>query len=83
MAWPERLARPTIRRRLPVILSSAEVVSVLRAMSGTSQLMARLLYGTGMRLMESLQLRVKGWGHHGLLPTSTLLMASAPPPHFI
>ncbi|MEP7348211.1 MAG: integron integrase, partial [Gemmatimonadaceae bacterium] len=59
MAWPERLVRPTVRRRLPVILSGAEVVQVLSAMSGTSRLVARLLYGTGMRLMESMQLRVK------------------------
>ena len=59
MAWPERLARPTVRRRLPVILSRAEVVGVLGTMSGTTHLVARLLHGTGMRLIESLQLRVK------------------------
>lgn len=59
MAWPERIGRAKVRRRLPVILTRAEVASVLSALTGTSQLVARLLYGTGMRLMESLELRVK------------------------
>jgi integron integrase len=52
----ERAKRP---ERLPVVLSRAEVEQVLRGMSGTFQLMAKLLYGTGMRLMECVRLRVK------------------------
>jgi len=52
----ERARRPV---RVPVVLSSEEVRKLLDAMTGTHQLMARLLYGTGMRLMEMLKLRTK------------------------
>jgi integron integrase len=52
----ERARRPA---RLPVVLTKTEVSRLLTAMSGTFQLMARLLYGTGMRLMEAVRLRVK------------------------
>ena len=45
--------------RLPDVLSREEVQSVLREMSGTSGLIARLLYGTGLRLLEGLRLRIK------------------------
>ena len=45
---------------LPVVLNKAEVSKLLAAMKpGTVRLMARLLYGTGMRLMECVRLRVK------------------------
>jgi len=46
-------------RRLPVVLSEAEVQSVLSKMQGTAQLMARLIYGAGLRVMECCRLRVK------------------------
>ena len=52
----ERARRPV---RLPVVMSPEEVARLLDAMEGTSQLMARLMYGSGMRLMECLRLRVK------------------------
>src|SRR6266404_3398824 len=45
----ERAKRP---ERLPVVMTRSEVDRLLIGMSGTHQLMARLLYGTGMRLME-------------------------------
>ncbi|HUL03446.1 MAG TPA: integron integrase [Gemmatimonadales bacterium] len=45
--------------RLPVVLSRAEVRAVLGRMRGTSRLVATLLYGTGVRLLEGLALRVK------------------------
>jgi integron integrase len=51
-----RVRRPA---RLPTVLSKEETQRLLTAMKGTAQLMARLLYGTGMRLMECLRLRVK------------------------
>ena len=53
------------RRKLPVVLTHEEVDRLLAALSGTAGLMARLLYGTGMRLMECVRLRVKDidWGH--------------------
>ncbi len=46
-------------KRLPVVLARAEVRAVLAEMDGTRWLMASLLYGSGLRLMECLRLRVK------------------------
>jgi len=45
--------------RLPVVLSRTEVQSVLSALDGTPQLIGRLLYGSGLRLLEALTLRIK------------------------
>lgn len=45
--------------RLPVVLTKEEVQNVLRRLSGTQWLMAMLLYGAGLRLMECCRLRVK------------------------
>lgn len=45
--------------RVPVVLTVAEVKEVIGAMTGTPQLVARLLYGSGLRLMEALRLRVQ------------------------
>ena len=45
--------------RLPVVLTRDEVDSVLAQMRGTTQLMAQMLYGSGLRLMECCRLRVK------------------------
>lgn len=46
-------------RRLPVVLSGDEVLAVLRELSGAKQLIAMLLYGSGLRLLEALSLRIK------------------------
>jgi integron integrase len=46
-------------KRLPVILTKSEVQQIWERMSGAHQLMAQLLDGTGMRLMEGIRLRVK------------------------
>jgi len=46
-------------KRLPTVLTREEAQQVLAAMSGTSQLIAKLLYGAGLRLIECLRLRVK------------------------
>ncbi|MFM8359126.1 MAG: integron integrase [Verrucomicrobiota bacterium] len=51
-----RARRP---QRLPVVLSRGEVQRLLDVMEGTLGLIARVLYGTGLRLMEGLRLRVK------------------------
>lgn len=59
LAWLENVPRAKRRRLLPSVLTAAEARSVLELMTGTHALMARLLYGTGMRLMECLRLRVK------------------------
>ncbi|MEK9144037.1 MAG: phage integrase N-terminal SAM-like domain-containing protein, partial [Elusimicrobiota bacterium] len=45
--------------RIPVVLSREEVRAVLELMSGPTRLMAMLLYGAGLRLLECCQLRVK------------------------
>jgi len=45
--------------RLPVVMSREEVKSVLAQLSGDKWLAARLMYGTGLRLLECLQLRVQ------------------------
>jgi integron integrase len=46
-------------RRLPVVMTPDEVSQVLYHLEGTHQLMARILYGSGLRLMEVLRLRIK------------------------
>jgi len=45
--------------RVPTVLSSEEAKAVILAMSGTPQLVVKLLYGSGLRLLEALRLRVK------------------------
>ncbi len=45
--------------RLPVVLTKPEVRLILEHLDGTYQLIARLLYGSGLRLLEALRLRVK------------------------
>jgi len=52
----ERASKP---RRLPVVLSRREVGRLLGELRGRNRLMASLLYGTGLRLMECVRLRVK------------------------
>lgn len=59
LPWLTNLTRAKPRERLPVVLSVAEVNRLLARLDGTHALMARLLYGTGMRLMECVNLRVK------------------------
>ena len=51
-----RARRP---KRLPTVLSRQEVKGLLSRMDGTESLIARLMYGTGMRVSEALRLRVK------------------------
>jgi len=46
-------------KHLPVVLTKAEVQQVIAQMTGLHQMMAKLLYGSGIRLMECLRLRVK------------------------
>jgi integrase len=59
LPWLGDIARPRRPQRLPVVLTREEVQRVFATMGGTHALMARLLYGTGMRLMERVRLRVK------------------------
>jgi integrase len=57
--WLENLVRAPRTRRLPTVLTREEVRLLIARMSGTPQMIARLLYGTGARLLEMLRLRVK------------------------
>ncbi|MDR1887842.1 MAG: integron integrase [Zoogloeaceae bacterium] len=59
LPWLQNVVRAKRPARLPVVLTRREVAAVLDRMQGTHGLMARLLYGTGMRLMECVRLRVK------------------------
>ena len=51
--------RPTKPKRVPTVLSKTEAKTVIRQMTGVYRLMAQLMYGSGLRLMEVLRLRVK------------------------
>ncbi len=55
----EEVVRAKTPQRLPVVLTREEVRGVLKHLDGTPWLMAMLLYGSGLRLMECAQLRIK------------------------
>ena len=59
LPWLEGITRAKATRRLPVVLTRKEVSRIMSRLSGLPQLMAMLLYGTGMRLMECCTLRIK------------------------
>ena len=59
LPWMNQIGRPPERKRIPVVLSVAEVQQVLAMLPGVEGVLARLLYGTGMRLSEGLSVRVK------------------------
>jgi len=59
LPWLDDITRAKPSRRLPVVLDRSEVRSLLHQLDGREWLMASLLYGTGMRLMECVRLRIK------------------------
>ena len=59
LPWMDDIVRAKRPRRLPVVLSRAEAHALLAQLRGTHALMAKMMYGTGMRLTECLRLRVK------------------------
>lgn len=59
LPWLDGVVRAKTPQRLPVVLTQREVAEVLNRMQGVYELIARLLYGTGLRLMECMRLRVK------------------------
>jgi integron integrase len=59
LPWMQDIGRPVPKRRLPVVLHPDELTAVLAQLQGVHLLLAQLLYGTGMRITEGLQLRVK------------------------
>jgi len=88
----ETIHLPHARRpkRLPTVLTREEVSAVVAMLEGTNKLMAQLLYGSGLRLMECVRLRVKDvdFGQHqivirdgkGMKDRITMLPATAIPP---
>jgi site-specific recombinase XerD len=62
LPWLDEIVGAKTARRLPVVLTPSEVRSLLLELSGTMGLVAALLYGTGMRLLEALRLRAKDVG---------------------
>jgi integrase len=59
LPWSDNVNRPVKPVRKPTVLTRQELEMVLAQMEGIHLLIARLLYGTGMRLMECAQLRIK------------------------
>lgn len=59
LPWLDNIETAKRPARLPVVLTVGEVKAILDAVDGTGGLILRLLYGTGMRILECLRLRVK------------------------
>ena len=59
LPWLKGIESAKVSTRLPVVLTEEEVKQVLARTQGTPGLMLRLIYGTGMRVMECARLRVK------------------------
>ncbi len=59
LPWLDDVEEAKKPQRLPVVLTVSEVQVLLSRLTGTHALMGRLMYGTGMRLMETVRLRVK------------------------
>lgn len=57
--WLDNVTQAKAPKRLPVVLTQAEVQAILSRLDGTMWLIASLLYGSGLRIMETLRLRVK------------------------
>ena len=69
LPWLTNITRPTQVRWIPSVLTKGKVAGLLAAMDGATTLLARLLYGTGLRLMEGMRLRVKDvdFDHHVII----------------
>lgn len=59
LPWLDNVTQAKAPKRLPVVLTVTEVQSLLSRLTGTHLLVASLLYGGGMRLMEAVRLRIK------------------------
>jgi integron integrase len=59
LPWLDNVEQAKTPKRLPTVLNKSEVQAVLARLTGTHWLVASLLYGTGMRILEALRLRVK------------------------
>src|SRR6266498_759508 len=59
LEMPPSLLRPGRPKRLPTVLTHVEAGQVIAQMNGVPKIMTKLLYGSGLRLMECMRLRVK------------------------
>jgi integron integrase len=59
LPWLDNVEQAKVPKRLPVVLTRDEIQAILSRLTGTQWLIASLLYGTGMRIMECLRLRVQ------------------------
>jgi integron integrase len=59
LPWMNEIGRPKSQPRLPVVFTHEEVARVFALLQGEQRLFVQLLYGTGMRIMEGVRLRVK------------------------
>jgi len=59
LPWLDGITRARESKRIPVVLTVRETQALLRHTHGTAGTIIKLLYGTGMRLMEGLRLRIK------------------------
>lgn len=59
LPWLDQVVRAKKPARLPVVLTAAEVAAVLAQLDGVQWLIVSLLYGSGLRLLEALRLRIK------------------------
>ncbi len=69
ITFPTDVIRAEKSKTLPTVLTHQEAMAVIAKMTGTAQLMAKILYGSGLRLTECLRLRVKDvdFGNHQIL----------------
>ena len=69
IALPSDLVRPTRPVHLPTVLTHQEAMAVIGRMTGVTRLMTMLLYGSGLRVMECMRLRVKDvdFGNHQII----------------
>jgi integron integrase len=59
LPWIDDIVRANRPKKVPVVFTQEEARQVLARMTGTPRLMAHLLYGSGLRVMECVRLRVK------------------------
>jgi integron integrase len=67
--FPTDIVRAQKSKTLPTVLTHQEAIAIINKMDGTPQLMTKILYGSGLRLMECLRLRVKDidFGNHQII----------------
>jgi integron integrase len=66
LAWVDGVVRGKLPERLPIVLTRPEIRAVMSRLEGVPALVTALLYGSGLRLFEALELRVKDVDLHKL-----------------